>query len=61
METIHIITVNNILDTLRNDIRHGVSQLNINIDHEEINEITNTTLKVVLEWLQEYTEDIELK
>ena len=56
-----IITVNNILDILRSDIRHGVTQLNININHDDINEITDTTLKVVLDWLQEYTEDIKLK
>jgi len=61
MDTTQIITVNNILGMLQSDIRHGVSQLNINIDHVEINEITDTTLKVVLDWLQEYTGDIKLK
>lgn len=61
MKTIQIIIINNILDTLQKDIRHGILQLNINIDHDNINKITDTTFKVVLDWLQEYTEDIKLK
>ena len=61
METINIITVNNILEILRNNIRVKLVNLNIDNDYEEINKITDTTFKVVLDWLEEYTEDIKLK
>lgn len=61
METIHIITVNNVLEILKDDIRVKLTKMNINNEYDEIIEITDVTFKVVLDWLQEYTEDIKLK
>ena len=61
METIHIITVNNVLEILKDDIRVKLTKMNINNEYDENIEITDVTFKVVLDWLQEYTEDIKLK